>query len=194
MWDLIVSVPDHCLSFYLAEFAAWYTYSKSGKKNVIDESDENDEEQADSVILLKGGLGYMHKRRKAAVLRFSTFKRKSDLKFRSRVMLYLPWRDEVEDMDGIENLEEHIKRNLEPTEDNEKQFTNTELDESYDRRQEEGPPTHLWDNISLSAQKEEEDAEIEGTSELRNVDAADIEENARQLQGDQTTMDDGFTV
>lgn len=61
--DRYAARPDSIENMCLAEFAAWYTYSKSGK-GTSNDSDESDEGEANSVIILKGGLGYMRKEKR----------------------------------------------------------------------------------------------------------------------------------
>jgi len=45
-------------------------------------------------------IGFMRKRRKSAIIRFPSFKRGEESYFRSKLMLFIPWRNETKDLYG----------------------------------------------------------------------------------------------
>ena len=92
----------------LAQFAANYTYSRrngnsvGGDENEFAEEldgdvpDDTDEMPDTNIIKLQNGLGQMKKRKRKAVIRWHNFniKKEPEKHFRSRIMLFIPWRIE----------------------------------------------------------------------------------------------------
>ena len=92
----------------LAQFAATYTYSRANE-NCIGKDENEFAHELDSdipedshdtthtnVIKLQIGLGQMRKRKRKAVIRWHNFniEKEPEKHFRSRIMLFLPWRIE----------------------------------------------------------------------------------------------------
>ena len=108
--DLINSIT--CL----AEFAANYT-TRSGQGISKDETSdvllrvEDGKSRPSESIKLKNDLGRMYKRRKEAIIRFHRFNQEKEPNkvYRSKIMLYLPWRDEESDLVGGYNNYELLK-------------------------------------------------------------------------------------
>ena len=106
--DQYAARPKHCDDMCLAQFAATYTYNR-GNENCIGE-DENefaheldsdipevsDETTHTNVITLQNGLGQMKKRKRKAVICWHNFniEKEPEKHYRSRIMLFLPWRRE----------------------------------------------------------------------------------------------------
>ena len=177
-----VARPDELENISLAEFGAWYTYG--GKRQGPDQ--ENSDEEADDEIekksiKLKNGLGVLHKRKTAAVIRFPTFRQSHDknLQYRGKAMLFVPWRCEEKDIDSIDNFEDFVKQNQQIISEKEKMFT--ALDESIIEesvvRNESGSPEHNWNSLAPLVQHEEQTAEDEGSSTERNVYPEDLQAN-----------------
>ena len=106
--DRYAARPKHCEDMCLAQFAASYTYNQ-GNENCIGEDenefaheldsdipDDSDEITHTNVIKLQNGLGQMRKRKRKAVIRWHNFniEKEPEKHYRSRIMLFLPWRTE----------------------------------------------------------------------------------------------------
>ena len=88
----------------LAQFAASYTYNRriAEDENEFahefdsDIPDDSDELAHTNVIKLQNGLGQMSKRKRKAVIRWHNFniEKEPEKHYRSRIMLFLPWRTE----------------------------------------------------------------------------------------------------
>ena len=91
----------------LAQFAANYTYKRESNNDAMLHSDDGSEQsgteltsehpiQHQSIITLQNGLGCMRKRKQKAIIRWHNFniEKEAEKHFRSRIMLFLPWRDE----------------------------------------------------------------------------------------------------
>ena len=84
----------------LAEFTANCT-TRSGQEVPEDETSdvlpraEDGEGKRNESIKLKNDLGLMYKRRREAIIRFHWFNQENEPSkvYRSKIMLYLPWRD-----------------------------------------------------------------------------------------------------
>ena len=106
--DRYAARPKHCENMCLAQFAANYTYNR-GNENCIGEDESEFAHELDSdipevsdetihtnVIKLQNGLGQMKKRKRKAVIRWHNFniEKEPEKHYRSRIMLFLPWRRE----------------------------------------------------------------------------------------------------
>ena len=105
--DRYAARPTVLDNLRLAEFAANYT-SRSGQDHDEDSSDalhkpdEGNDVKAQRTQL-NNGLGYMYKGRRETVVRFHRFNltKESSKVYRSKLMLYVPWRNEDSDiLDG----------------------------------------------------------------------------------------------
>ena len=106
--DQYAARPKHYEDMCLAQFATKYTYSKGngncigGDENEFAEEldsnipDDTDEIPDTNVIKLQNGLGQMKKRKRKAVIWWHNFniEKEPEKHFRSRIMLFLPWRIE----------------------------------------------------------------------------------------------------
>ena len=100
--------PKHCKDMCLAQFAASYTYNRQHENCIGEDENEfaheldsdipgdSDEIGHTNVIKLQNGLGKMRKRKRKAVIRWHNFNIEKEPKkhYRSRIMLFLPWRAE----------------------------------------------------------------------------------------------------
>ena len=106
--DQYAARPKHCEDMCLTQFAASYTYNR-GNENCIGEDENEFAHELDSdipedsdeightnVIKLQNGLGKMRKRKRKAVIHWHNFNIEKEPKkyYRSRIMLFLPWRAE----------------------------------------------------------------------------------------------------
>ena len=99
--------PDQLNHMCLAEFAANYT-TRSRQEVPEDETSdvspraEDGESRRSESIKLKNDLGRMYKRRREAIIRFHRFNQEKEPSkvYRSKIMLYFPWRDENSDLLG----------------------------------------------------------------------------------------------
>ncbi|XP_046810029.1 uncharacterized protein LOC124420612 [Lucilia cuprina] len=105
--DYYVQRPDILNNICLAYFAAFYKFSKSIRNTRYQEGEddyiESDIDNSDEVgipLRLRNNSGYVSKRAHPAIIRFPSFNvevARSDY-FRSLTMLYLPWRNEREEL------------------------------------------------------------------------------------------------
>ena len=117
-----------------------------------------DQEYSHSCIKLKNNLGSMYKRNREAIIRFHRFnhERESEKLYRSKLMLYLPWREESVDLIGeYPNFHSHYEDNVTAILDNEKKYSQnaTLITETMDDLTEHGPPQHArirWLQVQLS--------------------------------------------
>ena len=101
--DRYAARPDQLNGMCLAEFAANYT-THSGQELTEEETtdalptaeDGNSDCRRCDSIKLQGDLGRMYKRRREAIIRFHRFNQEKEPSkvYRSKIMLYIPWRDE----------------------------------------------------------------------------------------------------
>ena len=139
----------------LAEFAANYT-TRSGQEPTEHESTDAAEDEQSESIKLKSGLGRMYKRRKEATIRFHQQKEPSKV-YRSKIMLYIPWRDESSDLlGGYMNFCSHYELMAIWT-------MNGSILKIPQRLKKllmiYGPPEHAWDQIVPGAAEQRAQAE-----------------------------------
>ncbi|KAG8172905.1 hypothetical protein JTE90_012893 [Oedothorax gibbosus] len=111
----------------LSQFAAWYDFSKSKRSINInevldgDQSRENDPVNSNPYLKLMDNSGFIKRRTLPKVIRFRKFNVIQDELhyFREMVMLYLPWRDEKND---LINCEETFRANIEFINQSRKEF------------------------------------------------------------------------
>ncbi len=121
MVDYYVNRPNSLDECCLAQFVAKYTYWKKRPKsnklhdiaNDCDDDNANDNEETESIanaLQLLNNKGYITERKKFKVLRFRRYSKEddSDNYYRSRLMLYWPWRNESDDLSQpIVKYEQH---------------------------------------------------------------------------------------
>ena len=103
--DRYAARPHQLNGMCLAEFAANYT-TRSGQELTEDDTtdalpttEDGNSDRCES-IKLQGDLGRMYKHRREAIIRFHRFNQEKELSkvYRSKIMLYVPWRDEGSDL------------------------------------------------------------------------------------------------
>ncbi|XP_065370889.1 uncharacterized protein LOC135963037 [Calliphora vicina] len=178
--DHYIQRPDILNDVCLAFFAAYYSFSKKLRRSARFQEDEDDYQENDIDITevgaplpLKNNSGYIYKRRNASIIRFPKFSIEvaRDEYFRNLVMLYLPWRNEQEEILSNNNEQTCIThKNI--IENNRVLFESLkegELDEILQRIQEEA------DNI----QEQEENINID--DEFRALAIPVVDENINIL-------------
>ena len=191
MNDRYAARPDELNDMCLVEFAANYT-TRSGQELTEDESTdalpkaEDGQGSKCESIKLKGGLGYMYKRKREAIIRFHVFsqQKESSKMYRSKITLYIPWRDESSDLvSGYKNFCSHYEDKIDDSLEERKDTLNaTEIDEAIDDLIEHGPPQHAWDQVAPGAAEQQAQAELEGAEEMRNFEQEDLDANAALFQ------------
>ena len=148
--DRYAARPDQLNHMCLAEFAANYT-TRSGQEvpedetsNVLPRAEDGESRRSES-IKLKNDLGRMYKRRRKAIIRFHRFNQEKEPSkvYRSKIMLYLPWRDENSDLlGGYMDFRSHYEDKKNDILENERKHSQnaTEIDEAIDDLTEHGPP------------------------------------------------------
>ena len=132
-------------------------------------------------ITLKNGLETMRKRKRNAIIGWHNFniENESEKHYWSRLMLFVPWRDEdqlkanyITYEDKYHDLIDQIK----PIED---RFIHQEHDinDAFQHLQEVGPPQAAWDDIAPGIQEAEEIAQEEGIVDEHPMDQEDIQAN-----------------
>ncbi|KAI8126960.1 hypothetical protein CVS40_3158 [Lucilia cuprina] len=110
--DHYIARPNDMQDYCLAHFAAYYKYSKSrpsrNRRHQEEEDDYNENNDFiddnndgnENYIKLRDGSGYIYKKESPAIIRFPTFNADQNREnyFRALVMLYMPWRNEKEDI------------------------------------------------------------------------------------------------
>ena len=198
--DRYAARPKHCKDMCLAQFATSYTYSK-GNGNCIgaDENefaeqlddnvpDDTDEMPDTNVIKLQNGLGQMKKRKRKAVIWWHNFniEKEPEKHFRSRVMLFLPWRIEENLCGNYISYEDRYIDQIDQIKATKKMFVHQEdeINSAFEHLQAAGPPQAAWDNIAPGAEDEQQLAHEEGISDERPMAEEDIQHHVNQILND----------
>ena len=178
--DRYTARPAVLDSLCLAEFAMWYEVSQNRESDdsadFIPTADTHHEthdlhsNELPHTVVLSKDLGTMKKKVRANVIRFHqcSMTKEPELYFYNKMLLFLPWRNEAPDMlAGYETYCEHYHSEREVIEMKEKMImTNADIvDEAVEKYQEQGPPTHVWDEIAPETEHTEADAIEEGVQE-----------------------------
>ena len=131
--------PEEIEHLSLASFSAWYEFSKTRRTSKRTCPNDDVEVTADDDVsggyipLLNGG-GYIRRRTRAKILRYRRFKFHTNPHefFREQCMLYVPWRNEEDDINS-NNPEALYKNNLEDIEQLRQEF---DPDNIYDTLEE----------------------------------------------------------
>ena len=137
--------PSNLESMCLAEFSATYVkvYKCEDTSDALPPPDESSI-LGSGRIKLNAGMGYMSKRRRQAVIRFRKYNQ--DLQpsdyFRSKLMLYFPWRNEEADLlGGHSSYQAHYQAVSAAVLENERKY-NQVIHNPYEIL-ESGPPQHV---------------------------------------------------
>ena len=202
--DRYAARPDSLDDMCLAEFAANYT-TRSGQEPDDETSDALPKPEREDKklprIQLKNGLGYMHKRGREAIIRFHRFNREKDAEklYRSKLMLYLPWRNESTDLLGeYADFCSHYEDQSDVILANEQKYSHNAslIDEATDDLAEHGPPQHAWDLVAPGAAEQQARDQAEGVEVHHDIEQEDLDANARLLQQQQhsTPLTERFTA
>ena len=190
--DRYAARPHQLNSLCLAELAANYT-TRSGQELTEDETTDElptaEDEKSDRCesIKLQGDLGRMYERKREAIIRFHRFNQEKEPSkvYRSKIMLYVPWRDESSDLlGGYMDFRSHYEDKIDDILENEQKYTQnaTEIDEAINDLTEHGPPQHAWDQVAPGVAEQQAQAEAEGAEEMRRIEQEDLDANAALFQ------------
>ena len=183
--------PDSLENMCLAKFAANYT-TRSG--NNLEDGETNDtlppsEDQQTSLLQVqpKNNMGSMYKRSREAIIRFHRLnhEKEADKLYRSKLMLYLPWRNEDVDLLGeYPDFRSHYEDKDDVILANERKYSqnSTLIVEAMDDLTVHGPPRHAWDQVAPGAAEEQARDEVEGVVEERHIEQEDLDANANLQQ------------
>ena len=168
------------------KFAANYT-TRSRQELTEDETtdalptDENESGKFES-IKLQGDLGCMYERKREAIIHFHRFNQEKEPSkvYRSKIMLYIPWKDESSDLlGGYMDFRSHYQDKIDDILENEQNQNATDIDEAIDDLTVHGPPQHAWDQVAPgAAEREQAQAEAKGAEEMRRIEQEDLNANA----------------
>ena len=194
--DRYAARPKHCEDMCLAQFAASYTYNRciAEDENEFphefdsDIPDDSDEITHTNVIKLQNGLGQMRKRKRKAVIRWHNFniEKEPEKHYRSRIMLFLPWRTEEKLRGNHISYEDRYNDRIEQIKATEKMFIHheDEINNAFEHLQAAGAPQAAWDNIAPGAEEAEEMAHQEGISDERPMAEEDTQHHINQIVND----------
>ena len=206
--DRYAARPKKCEPMCLAEFAANYTYSQGSSEEHENEfAHEYDSEIPDdasdtidaNVIKLQNGLGHMRKRKRKAVIRWHNFniEKEREKHYRSRIMLFLPWRTEDALQGGYMSYEDRYMDEIDQIKTTEKMFIHQEdeINSAFEHLQAAGPPQDAWDNIAPGTEEAQGMAHEEGISEERPMAEEDIQDHINQIVNDRPqSQNESLTV
>ncbi len=197
MIDRYAARPNTLSDLCLAEFAANYT-TVSGQElrdgeitsDALPPPEEGDNKKCQRIELMNG-LGHMYKRRREAIIRFHRFnyEKEASKVYRSKLMLYLPWRNESADLLGeYPDFRTHYEVKSDAILANEQKFSHnaTLINEAMDDLTEHGPPQHAWDQVAPGASEQQAHDQAEGVEEMQRIEQEDLDANAQIFQQQQT--------
>jgi PIF1-like helicase len=139
--------PEELNNICLAEFVAFYTFTKNG--NSCDQGNDdihNDQQQMDideenidltqepsrskmKIFDLKDKSGKITQRTISKVIRYCKFNKIEDASnyYREMILLFFPWRNEIDEVENV-NHEEKFGQNCEKIMENYKKFNYTDID------------------------------------------------------------------
>ena len=180
MIDRYAARPDSLADLCLAEFAANYTTQSGWELQDGENSDalpppEDEYSRKCQRILLQNGLGHMYKRRREAIICFHRFNREKEASkmYWSKLMLYLPWRNENADLlGGYADFRSHYEDKCEDVLANEQKFSHyaTLINEAMDDLLEHGPSQHAWDQVAPGASEQQTHDQAEGIEEMQIIE------------------------
>ena len=183
-------VEDMCL----AELAANYSTSYNTKDEPSDvlPADDSNEHGASQHIKLNNGLGYVYKRKQEAVIRFHKFNltKEPERVYHSKLMLYLPWRNEEQDILGgyishkarYDDLSDQVLVNEQKYSQNA-----SVIDEAYEQLHRLGPSQHAWDQLAPGTEDQQARDHAQGVEDLTTIEQEDLNANAELFQRNRTT-------
>ena len=194
--DRYAARPESLNDMCLAVFAANYTTRTSSNddddeaNDVLPTPEQEREQEHDTQhtrINLQYGLGVMYKRTKEAVIRFHRFnqEKEADKLYRSKLMLYLPWRNETIDLLGdYIDFRSRYEDNIETILAIEQKYSQnaTIISDAIDDLNEHGPPEHAWNLVAPSTTEQQLQDQDEGIILERDIEQEDVDANTRLLE------------
>ena len=188
-----VILENFCLASFAANYSVSSTTNKDGADDHVPDVLEDNEEMPDTEdmpkkIYLRDGSGTMNRRKKEAVIRFRKFnveKEQEDF-CRAKLMLFLPWRDEIRDLlKDYQSYSAHYNDVMNQLKEQESRFT-ANLALTYHAMEimdQHGPPEHVWDDIAPENEHNELMDRAEGTEEERPMLVDDLNANQALFEG-----------
>ena len=193
--DRYAARPDNLENMTLAEFAANYNVSYGGCREETNDHTPNplvdNEADRDRKITLKNNLGHMYHRKQEAIIRFHKFNKQKEREkyYRSKIMLYVPWRQEDSDiLAGHPTFESHFAEKVEEIRMIEMLYTmNVEtLDQAIQDLHVHGPPEDMWANIAPTTEHEQMQLQQQSVIKETHLDPRDLQDNTELLQAGQS--------
>ena len=197
--DRYAARPQNLEDMSLAEFAALYTYKQECTNDVAQcedymsggsdaELQSDNDLPHDNVIALQNGLGSMRKRKKKAVIRWHNFnlEKEPEKHFRSRIMLFLPWRDEDKLRGNFKSYSDRYNDEVDKIKKIEDLFIHheEEINDAFKQLQTVGPPQDAWDNLAPGTEESQQAAQEEGINYERPMAEEDIQAHIDQIVND----------
>ncbi|VDI08177.1 Hypothetical predicted protein [Mytilus galloprovincialis] len=186
--DRYAARPTKLENLCLAKFSIWYTYDNSKKKVKVVRMILNQLKTytASRTITLKNELGQMRKTRKPAILKYhkySELKEKEDYCY-SQLLLYMPWRNEHEDLNKFDMYEELYDNVFDIIDSNRQDLEHHAdiIEEALDQFESVGPPEHSWDTIAPQVEQENAEQSKEGATEDENFSILNTEDKQKQKE------------
>ena len=196
--DRYAARPDTLSDLCLAEFAANYTTVSGQELPDGDTSDalpppEDEDNRKCQRIELNNGLGHMYKRRREAIIRFHRFncEKEASKVYRSKLMLYLPWRNENADLlGGYPDFRSYYEDKCDDILANEQKFSHnaTLINDAMDDLTQHGPPQHAWDQVAPGASEQQARDQAEGIEAMQSIEQEDLDANAQIIQQQQMLL------
>ena len=130
----------------------------------------------------------MRKRKRKAVICWHNFniEKEPEKHYRSRIMLFLPWRREEKLRGNYMSYEDRYNDEIEQIKATEKMFIHQEdeINTAFEHLQVAGPPQAAWDNIAPGTEEAQELAHQEGISDECPMAEEDIQHHINQIVND----------
>ena len=128
----------------------------------------------------KNDLGCMYKWRKEAIIQFHRFNREKEPSklYRSKILLYLPWRNESVDLlGGYPDFCSHYENVSAIIIENEEKYSQNAalIEEGIEDLAMYGPPQHAWDQVAPGAAEQQAQDQAEGIEEERSIEQEDLQ-------------------
>ncbi len=181
-------LDDMCLAEFAANYSTMSGNEEEQPSDVLPSNEPEDNQPLGSrKIKLNNKLGNMYKRRREAVIRLHKFNitKEPEKVYHSKLMLYLPWRNEETDILGrymsfkarYDDLSDDIRTN-------ELRYSQNAciIDEAYSQLQQQGPPQHAWDQIAPGAEDQQAQDQMQGMEDLTTMEQEDLDANTELFQ------------
>ena len=204
--DRYAARPDSLDSLCLAEFAANYSYTASSGGDedveacdVLPSPEEVEGARKHTRIKLKNGLGTMYKRTRQAIIRFHKFniEKEAEKLYRSKLMLYMPWRDEAIDiLGGYVSFRSRYEDNADAILAIEQRYSQNAslIGDAIDDLNEHGPPQHAWNMVAPGTAEQQARDQDEGVQVERDIDQEDLDANAQLVEQRSAPLLQRFTM